>query len=504
MRAVLLLLLVAATAAAQEPKKTADGDIVREISFQDAIDLGLARNLGLKSVRLDALMRRLVVAIEEAAWDTTFETEVGGGESLTPSRSQLAGAQVLDTDSANWTMGVSKPFRFGPTLGINWRMDRSFSNSTFNTINPAYDTALELTLNVPLLRGRGREVNEADLRASQASADSARWNLLDQSATLIGDIAEAYWELVYLQRRVAVLEKSVSVAREIETTERRKLRPEIGRSTILDVTQAAAETKRREVALIEGRNQVGDQADTLRSLILPFTGGRGDNVVLRAMQKPVATLELPKLHLLVSDALARRPDLRRIDAELRRLQQSVVKAENGLRYQLDLRASIAWRGVDGSFEDSTGQTFSGDFPSSRASIIFSVPFGRRAAKAELRRARLDVSRERLTRDAKVNEIVVEVRRAYRRIKTSIEQIGALREEVKAAEVALDGERKRRDRGSSTVIDVSRLEENLTDALLRQTQAHTNLERARVELLRASGRLIEAFGIKLGPELEAGR
>ena len=72
-------------------------------------------------------------------------------------------------------------------------------------------------------------------------------------------------------------------------------------------------------------------------------------------------------------------------------------------------------------------------------------------------------------------------------------------------MALDGERKRRDRGSSTVIDVSRLEENLTDARLRQTQAHTNLERARIELLRASGRLIEAFGItKTGFGCAAGR
>jgi len=496
-RTALALLLIAVWAPAEEV-------VERKISFQDAVDLGLARNLGLKSVRIDALMKRMLVAVEDAAWDTFFSTEVGGGESLTPSRSDLAGAEVLDTDTGLWTMGFTKPFRFGPTLGINWRADSTFTNSSFSTINPAYDTALEISLTVPLLRGRGTAANEADLRAAQASATGARYDLLDQAATLVQTIADAYWELVYLQDRVGVLERSLRIAKAIEESERKKARPEIGRSTILDVTQAAAETKRREAALIAGRNQALDQADELRRLVLPFTGGRDDEIRLVATGKPADQLGIPKLQVLVSDALSRRPDLRKIDAELQRLQQSVVKAQDGLRFQLDLKASVALKGVTGDFSDSISDTFSGDFPTSFASLIFSVPIGRRAAKAELRRSRLDVERERIQRDAKVNDVVIDVRKAHRAIRTAVLEIEATREEEKAARTALEGEAKRLKRGTSTVIDVSRLEENLTDASLRLLQSRTGLERARVELLRASGRLIEDFGIQLGPELRPTR
>ncbi|MHC4959035.1 MAG: TolC family protein [Planctomycetota bacterium] len=479
-------------------------EIVKKITFQDAVDLGLSRNLGLKTVRLDALMRRLLVDIQDAAWDTTFETEIGGGESLTPSRSQLAGADVLDTDTGFWTMNFVKPTRLGPTLGVNWRADRTFNNSTFSTINPAYDSALDLTLTVPLLRGFGRGVQEADLRASRASADAARFDLLNEAARVVQDVALAYWALVYQQRRVNVLERSLKIAEDIEATERRKARPEIARSTILDVTTAAAETKRRIAALIAGRNDAADQADELRRLILPFTGGRDDRILFRAVGIPADKVKLPNLSATVSDALARRPDLRRMDADLRRLQEGVVRAKDQMNFQLDFRASVGWKGVDGDFADSVGGAFSGDFPTGEAAILFAFPFGRRAAKAELRRSRLDVERQRVLRDSKVNDVIIEVRTAYRALRTAILEIEATDEERKAAEAALEGERKRLARGTSTVIDVARLEENFTDAQLRLLLSQTTLEQARVALLYTGGRLIEVFGIELGPELQPRR
>ncbi|MHC4409414.1 MAG: hypothetical protein ACYS0F_10465, partial [Planctomycetota bacterium] len=85
-------------------KKQAEAPPVRRISFDDAIELGLAYNLGLKGARFDALVARLQVARENAAWDWVLDSGIEVGESLTPSRSQLAGADVLDTDSANFVL----------------------------------------------------------------------------------------------------------------------------------------------------------------------------------------------------------------------------------------------------------------------------------------------------------------------------------------------------------------------------------------------------------------
>lgn len=501
MRAALLLL---ALAAAASPAPEDEARPVREVTFEEAVDLALGYNLGLESARLAALIERLRVDEADAAWDPTVNSTVGGGEDVSPSRSSLAGANVVDTDNFNFTLGLTQPFRLGPSLGLEWRTDRTFSNSSFSTINPAYDTALDVSLTVPLLRGRGRTAQEADLRAAQAGAEGARYEFLDAAAQLVQDVAEAYWNLVYLQDQVGVLEKSVEVAREIEATERRKLRPEIGRSTPLDVSKAVAATKQREAALILGRMQARDAADELRRLVLPFTGGKDDETMLRAASVPGEDVTVPELAPLLEDALVRRPDLRRADAELKRLEEAVVKARDNLRVQLDLSAGVTWRGVAGGFSPSASDTIQGDFPSAFGAVTLTWPLGRRAARAALRRAELELERGRIARRDQVNTVVVEVRQAQRGLRTVLQEIVATREEIRAAEESLEGEQLRLKRGTATVLDVAILEENLTEARLKLVESLTALQRARVRIHRVTGTLLERTGVELGPEYEVKR
>jgi len=476
----------------------------RGITFAEAVDLALAHNLDLRSARVTALLRRFDIDEAEARWDPAMEAAANVGETLLPSRDSLAGADVVDVDRTGFSAGVTKPFRLGPSLGLAWRADRSFTNSSFSTINPAYDTALDLTLTVPLLRGRGREAQEAVLRASRAGAEEAVHALHDEAERLVRSVADAYWNLVYLDRRVGVLEKSVGVAREIEASERRKLAPEIGRSTLLDVTQAEAETKRREVTLLQGRLDAENAADNLRALVLPFTGGLGDGRMLRAVEMPREGGELPPLAGMIERGLRERPDLARIDAEIERLREGVVAAQDAMRFQLDLTATGTWRGVDGDLERSAADTLSGKTPSAAAALLFRWPFGRRAARAALGRAELEVEAARIRRERQVNTVVVEVRGAHRGVRTAVEGIAASREEVRAAAASLDGERQRLARGSSTVLDVSRLEENLTAAELRLLEAQTRLEQARIALERAAGTLLDRLAIRIGGARDSAR
>ena len=441
---------------------------------------------------------------QDAAWDTTLQGTVGGGETRIPSRSQLEGANVLETDTFAYELGLTKPLRIGPTLGLDWRTDRLFTNSSFSTINPSYDTALELSLTVPLLRGRGRKAQESDLRASQAGAQGARYTLLSEAEVLIESIAVAYWTLVYLEDRVHVLEKSLKVAQEIEEAERKKLRPEIGRSTPLDVTTAHAETKTRETNLIVGRLDAANASDDLRLLILPFTGGPDDRIVVHAVQKPEDPTQVPDLDMLVGDALRTRNDLLATDAQIEQFREGVVKAQNELRVQLDLAGAVTFRGVDGDVVGSSTPAIEGQYPSANASLNLAWPLGRRAAKASLRRAQLALEQAEVQRNDQVSGIVVDVRKAHRGLQAAIEAIASLREEVIAADASLKGERLRLQRGSSTILDVAQVEERFTTAELRLLESRTKVEQARIRLQRATGGLLPRYGVALGPEDEVRR
>jgi len=500
MRVACVLLALAAVLGADDgppkPAKAAEADdSVRRLTLSDAVDLGLAYNLGIQSARFDALVARLQIARENAAWDWSLDSEFGMSESLSPSRTDLAGADVVDTDSANFVLGFTKAFREGPTLGIRWRNDRTFTNSSFATINPAYETNVDISLTVPLLRGRGREVQESGLRASRAAADAARWDLMNSAELLIQEISNAYWNLVFLQERVRVLKKALEIAQDVEKTERRKLEPEIGRATVLSVAQAEAERLRREADLIGGQLDAENASDTLRRLILPFTGERSDDVRVDAKSKLRDAFAIAELGDLVERALSHRNDLRSVDSTIERLREEVVRARNNLRIRLDLDAGASWATVAGTPRDSNVNILEGTAPSVRGAIILQWPIGRREAKAALRQAQLNVERAQVDRREKVNEVVGDVRLSHRTMRTSMREIVVRRKELAASLTAFEGERLRLKRGSATVIDVALLEENVVDAALRLLQAQTVLERARIDVLRSSGGLLEEWNVR---------
>ena len=494
MRTAVLLLALAAVLWADDPVP-AESERERRISIADAIELGLAYNLGIRSARFDALVARMQVAREDAAWDWSLDSEFGMAETLTPSRSDLAGADVVDTDSANFVLGLTKTFREGPTLGIRWRNDRTFTNSSFASINPAYDTSVDVSLTVPLLRGRGRDVQEAGLRASRATADAARWELMDRAALLIQEVTNAYWNLVFLQERIRVLKKALEVARDVERVERRKLEPEIGRATVLSVAQAEAQRLGRQADLIAGELDAANASDALRRLILPFSGGPDDVVRLFAESKLRDKVGVSELGDLVEQALGRRNDLRKVDSEIERLQADIVAARNNLRIRLDLDAGVSWATVSGTVQDSVFGVFEGVAPSARGVIRMEWPIGRREARAALRQAQLRLERARVDRHETVNTVVAEVRQSHRTLRTTMREIAVRRQELAASLIALEGERLRLQRGSATVLDVARLEENTVNAALRLLQAQTILERSRSETLRSSGGLLDSWHVR---------
>jgi outer membrane protein TolC len=223
--------------------------------------------------------------------------------------------------------------------------------------------------------------------------------------------------------------------------------------------------------------------------------------VLRAVQSPEDKGPPPDLDRLVHDALSTRNDLLATEARIEQLREGVVAAQNQLRIQLDLQGAVTFRGVDGDIGGASTQALGGDYPSANAAVVFAWPLGRRASKAALRRAQIQLEQAEVQREDQVSAIVAEVRRAHRGLEAALEGIVSLREEVTAADESLKGERLRLARGSSTILDVAQLEESLTAAQLRLLETRTKAEQARVRLERATGGLLPRFGVELGPDDE---
>jgi outer membrane protein TolC len=283
--------------------------------------------------------------------------------------------------------------------------------------------------------------------------------------------------------------------------ERRKLQPDIGRATVLTVAQAEAERHRREADLIAGQLDAANASDTLRRLVLPFAGDDADAVVLNAKSELRDRFVVGTLGPVVQEALGKRYDLRRADSNIQRLQEVAVAARNNLRVRLDFDAAVGTTGLSGNYDTSVSDALAGDTPNYRGALIMSWPIGRRDAKAAVRQAEYDIDKARVQRQEQVNGIVAEVRTAHRTLNSNMREIVVRRQELKASLVALEGERKRLQRGVTTVLDVARLEENTVNAALRLLLAQTELERAQVELLRSTGSLLRKWNVRFDKDLK---
>ena len=151
---------------------------------------------------------------------------------------------------------------------------------------------------------------------------------------------------------------------------------------------------------------------------------------------------------------------------------------------------------DPSYKDAVDDMTSGDFYSYSAGLVFSVPLGNRAARADFIKARLGVEQARVSLRNLELEITAQVREAVRRI----ERDAKLVEETRAAsllrEEQLRIERKRLEAGVSTTFEVLRFQRDLSVAQSAEVRSVTDYNQAIANLDRVRGVALEKHRIRM--------
>jgi outer membrane protein TolC len=137
-----------------------------------------------------------------------------------------------------------------------------------------------------------------------------------------------------------------------------------------------------------------------------------------------------------------------------------------------------------------------DFPSWSTGLAFSFPLQNRAARASKVIADLDLGRTQVELDELGTVVRTEVRTAARGVETAAKTIEAAKASRILQERNLDAERKRYENGMSTSFQITRIQDDLTQARSREVSAIVNYRRALTEYYRATGRLLAQQGIQL--------
>lgn len=486
----------------------ADQNAIR-ISLGDAIDTAVKGNLGVQLDRFDIRLAEQSVRFTHGAFDMFLTADLSTSSSEAPVSAQIFASK---SDRKVWNFGLSQGLVTGGRYSVLFNNSRQGSNSVFTTVNPAFLSEVSASVSQPLLRNFGTDVNLKDLRIARNTLGINQEDFRNILIQTIQGVEQAYFDLIYARQNLQVKKQSLALARDQERIT--QIRIDVGASAPLDILQPRVAIATREEEVILAQAQVRDVEDRLRQLM---------NLPADDWAKPVVpteSLDFAPIEVdpdgAVKRALKLRPEIRQIELGTNSRKIESIYARNQVLPTLDLSASYGVSGLAGTarredpvtgeiittstgWGDAVDQAVGGDFPGWSVALNFGVPIRNIGAKANARRAELELDRAAAA-DAQMKQIVtVEVRKSVRDIDTAAKEITATRTARDAAGKNLEAERKRFQNGMTTNFNLLLIQQDLADARSREILALANYKKAVVNLHRSVGDLLEVHSISLGEE-----
>lgn len=428
-------------------------------------------------------------------FDTVLDAGVFAGHSRVPLIAALQGADRTQTNAItnSYSVGSSTRLRSGVTVAPVVRVDRVRDNVGAVSAPASSQAALNFTL--PLLRGRGVEINTATERAAQESLRSAELSYRHAVSQRIAGSVSAYWDYVAALRALDIRIQSEARSLLLLDDARRLAKgDEIPQADVLqNEAQLARDRGLRlaaEQTVIEARSvlaiAMGLQTVDITQLALPlddFPDLQPDEV--RQLQAlPPVTPPAGRFDLLASQ--------RRLSAA-QILFDAVRKDPVS---QLDLNVSVGYNGLvenRSAFAavEALRRPASGFNASVGLVYVLPVQGNTRAGLVSQRAALADQARIELEAVLLSVKAGIGVQRAN--LSSAVLQLEQQRRQVLLQTQVFANERKKYRLGLATVLDLLTVETRLTSDELGVIDARRRLAQALVSYRFETGTLLSAGG-----------
>jgi outer membrane protein TolC len=514
MRAIVALRMMAAALALMlEPFAPAPAFAAeRSLTLDEAIALALRGNEGLVIERHSLAAARARVSAASGAYDPLLELNGGWARTREPLNSSFPGTTnpiAPEGRSTEAGVALSQLLPTGGAVSLRATGAREKSESNLALLSPAYRTRVGVELRQPLLRGLGSDAARRDVGVARSDRRGAIATLRRAVIETVAAVEQSYWALVAARLGVQVRGEAVRLAEEqmVET----EARVGTGSSPRTELAQPRAELERRRGELLASREALARSENDLKLLILDGAGDAGWEDSLAPVETTAVDTVPADVPAALQHALARRPELEIAASVVERRRAESAFARSGVWPSLDAVVSYDRFGLAGSQNPSgapgpipaqlsgdLGDSFDtlkdGDYNAARVALVLGLPIRNRAARGSAAAAR-HVERQAETDLARVRKAIrAEVLDAAAALETADQRIDAARAGRQAAEIQLAAERDRFATGLTTNFLVLTRQNDLSRARLDEISALTDYRRARTEMGRASGSLIEGRGI----------
>ncbi len=417
--------------------------------------------------------------------------------------------QPLDYVAAN--LSYLQGFHTGAQLEATANNDSQVIYGSNSSADPFSRPSTSVTLTQPLLRGRGN-VNVRFIRISNENGKISRLLFEQQVLETVYGASRIYFDLVSLGDNVAVKQDALRAAQRNEEDDAAQV--EFGTLAPIELTRAKALVSSSEFDLTQAQGLYRQQEVILRNLIVRadspvFAAGFTEIVPTDRINVPAA-LDGTKVGDLIQQGLARRPDLAQSELQVKAGEISVAASKNQALPQLNVYGNVQTRGSTEQAYEQLGTTGTGipTLPTNfalgglrvstivQAGIQLNLPLRNRIAESDAARDAVQVRQVQARTEKLEDQIRQDIENAQIALETSFAAYNAARTSRGYQEQLLQAERDRLEFGQSTPLAVIQNEAYLSQARSTEIAARSNYQKARIELDRSLGDLLEKNGISL--------
>ena len=468
------------------------------LTLKDSIIFALQNNYEIRIAKIDPKIKEKDITVAKSEYDPTLKVTGETEDSETPSNSQLQvglGGQLADFRQDRNTLNATaeKLLETGATFTLAFTLEQQFLDpSPFAFFNPFATSSIEAKITQPLLKNAGIFYNRSDIYIARNDKKRSILELKETAIEVINSVQKAYWELVKAIEELRVKRKSLERAEDL--LKKNKIQVEVGTLAPIEVLVAEDGVASQLEGVIVAENNILDREDDLKKVI-----NLGDNPVL----SDVSIVPLDRASLEIRDvsiaesikiALENRPEVFEQDLDIENARIKVKQQKNQLLPKLDFEAGIRYNGLNANKGNAIDSAFSQDFQSEFFGVSLEVPLGNREARSNYSKAKLE-ERQTVFNTRKVEqEIVVEVRKAVRQVKTNVERIKASKKAEELARARLEAEEKKFNVGRSTSLEIIRAQEDLAVSEGRATNAMVDYQISLGIMDAALGTILEKNNI----------
>ena len=449
----------------------------RVISITNAVETALQNNLNLKLKQQEVELAQGSTKEAESIFDPLLSADI---ETAEQTSTPITVSQVETEQTTAWNASVRKRFSPGTEVDLSWKNGSLNTDSNLYLFDPIYNTGVTLGVSQPLLRGRGTEVQEADINSARTALEASSFLVSSEASDLAAQVKKAYWELVYSHQNLEVLQLALTLAEKLRDDTSAKIKA--GKLANIDIFQPESEVARREEDLISGERAIGVAEDNLKLLM----NSQDWLIPLKPSNQPETEAISPNITTVLKNAMVNRPDLQAASLQIKQSGYQLKKAENNTLPKLDLNGAIGFGGKDDSYGSAVDRSFDDSETQWRLGITFSRPFNNSLAEGRLRQAAAKHKKDSTTLELLKQNIRRTVRVTVRDITLALKAIEATGKTAVATQKRLEAEHIKFNAGRSTTLDVLIAQQDYSKALSAQHRSKVVYAQTRAELDRIQG------------------